>query len=162
MARWMNVYIPEARGRRAWNSPLSTLFVPSSASGGNTPRKTVELCATSSSTAGDRERASCSARDRGNPPQGGGNPNPGGIWPNPIPANPAILKEADGRPCSSHRGPRLVFLGIQDERVLKPHPGVTGTSRPESTCKFGLSGTCLLYTSPSPRDGLLSRMPSSA
>ena len=26
----------------------------------------------------------------------------------------------------------------------------------------GLLGTCLLYTSPSPRDGLLSRMPSSA
>ena len=28
--------------------------------------------------------------------------------------------------------------------------------------KIGLSGVCLLYTSPSPRDGLLSRMPSSA
>ena len=28
--------------------------------------------------------------------------------------------------------------------------------------KFGTSDTCLLYTSPSPRDGLLSRMPSSA
>ena len=27
---------------------------------------------------------------------------------------------------------------------------------------FGLDNTCLLYTSPSPRDGLLSRMPSSA
>ena len=27
---------------------------------------------------------------------------------------------------------------------------------------FGRGGTCLLYTSPSPRDGLLSRMPSSA
>ena len=27
---------------------------------------------------------------------------------------------------------------------------------------FGRSGLCLLYTSPSPRDGLLSRMPSSA
>ena len=27
---------------------------------------------------------------------------------------------------------------------------------------FGLLQTCLLYTSPSPRDGLLSRMPSSA
>ena len=27
---------------------------------------------------------------------------------------------------------------------------------------FGKSFTCLLYTSPSPRDGLLSRMPSSA
>ena len=26
----------------------------------------------------------------------------------------------------------------------------------------GISSTCLLYTSPSPRDGLLSRMPSSA
>ena len=28
--------------------------------------------------------------------------------------------------------------------------------------KLRLSRTCLLYTSPSPRDGLLSRMPSSA
>ena len=27
---------------------------------------------------------------------------------------------------------------------------------------IGLPATCLLYTSPSPRDGLLSRMPSSA
>ena len=27
---------------------------------------------------------------------------------------------------------------------------------------FGADGICLLYTSPSPRDGLLSRMPSSA
>ena len=27
---------------------------------------------------------------------------------------------------------------------------------------MGMSGGCLLYTSPSPRDGLLSRMPSSA
>ena len=27
---------------------------------------------------------------------------------------------------------------------------------------WGKSGPCLLYTSPSPRDGLLSRMPSSA
>ena len=27
---------------------------------------------------------------------------------------------------------------------------------------LGVGGTCLLYTSPSPRDGLLSRMPSSA
>ena len=29
-------------------------------------------------------------------------------------------------------------------------------------CKFGEDTICLLYTSPSPRDGLLSRMPSSA
>ena len=32
----------------------------------------------------------------------------------------------------------------------------------EQTDKINLYGTCLLYTSPSPRDGLLSRMPSSA
>ena len=30
------------------------------------------------------------------------------------------------------------------------------------TERFNVSGACLLYTSPSPRDGLLSRMPSSA
>ena len=30
------------------------------------------------------------------------------------------------------------------------------------TLKAGMAGNCLLYTSPSPRDGLLSRMPSSA
>ena len=30
------------------------------------------------------------------------------------------------------------------------------------TCDFERAITCLLYTSPSPRDGLLSRMPSSA
>ena len=40
--------------------------------------------------------------------------------------------------------------------------GVLGTIA--TTVKTGISsiGPCLLYTSPSPRDGLLSRMPSSA
>ena len=37
-----------------------------------------------------------------------------------------------------------VFHGLRNEYVLQ------------------IVGTCLLYTSPSPRDGLLSRMPSSA
>ena len=32
----------------------------------------------------------------------------------------------------------------------------------ECLVAFGCAGICLLYTSPSPRDGLLSRMPSSA
>ena len=36
-----------------------------------------------------------------------------------------------------------------------------GTAR-KALSKLELSGFCLLYTSPSPRDGLLSRMPSSA
>ena len=33
---------------------------------------------------------------------------------------------------------------------------------PEASVGAGTVNTCLLYTSPSPRDGLLSRMPSSA
>ena len=32
----------------------------------------------------------------------------------------------------------------------------------QTAARFALNSTCLLYTSPSPRDGLLSRMPSSA
>ena len=32
----------------------------------------------------------------------------------------------------------------------------------ESSSQGGIEACCLLYTSPSPRDGLLSRMPSSA
>ena len=38
--------------------------------------------------------------------------------------------------------------------------GVDSASRPAALCN--IVATCLLYTSPSPRDGLLSRMPSSA
>ena len=43
---------------------------------------------------------------------------------------------------------------------------ITFTSAPHSAARIfaitGADNTCLLYTSPSPRDGLLSRMPSSA
>ena len=41
--------------------------------------------------------------------------------------------------------------------ILFPLPKIQGKMREE-----GGKGICLLYTSPSPRDGLLSRMPSSA
>ena len=37
-----------------------------------------------------------------------------------------------------------------------------GETAPQSPLSKGLDDRCLLYTSPSPRDGLLSRMPSSA
>ena len=37
-----------------------------------------------------------------------------------------------------------------------------GRETTETKELYGLNGNCLLYTSPSPRDGLLSRMPSSA
>ena len=39
---------------------------------------------------------------------------------------------------------------------------VTRVSRIKQDTAIGIMYTCLLYTSPSPRDGLLSRMPSSA
>ena len=39
---------------------------------------------------------------------------------------------------------------------------VSNTSSPVSISSFETLGTCLLYTSPSPRDATLSRMPSSA
>ena len=51
-------------------------------------------------------------------------------------------------------------LEFQDSRAytdrLKAERKKTGLS------DAAITGTCLLYTSPSPRDGLLSRMPSSA
>ena len=43
---------------------------------------------------------------------------------------------------------------IMRQRGTKVHPG--------NNVGIGKDHTCLLYTSPSPRDGLLSRMPSSA
>ena len=40
--------------------------------------------------------------------------------------------------------------------------GAKGSTVGEIVFNTGMTGYCLLYTSPSPRDGLLSRMPSSA
>ena len=40
--------------------------------------------------------------------------------------------------------------------------GTPGENRPDQGDAYRLFNLCLLYTSPSPRDGLLSRMPSSA
>ena len=44
----------------------------------------------------------------------------------------------------------------------KPYAAVTGDKRPKFYGLIEFPYPCLLYTSPSPRDGLLSRMPSSA
>ena len=49
-----------------------------------------------------------------------------------------------------HMGPVDFQPGFGRNVDVRPHPHI------------GLSTVCLLYTSPSPRDGLLSRMPSSA
>ena len=54
---------------------------------------------------------------------------------------------------------KAVLVGLKAGQSIPIHPS------PEAVYHF-LQGvgtmTCLLYTSPSPRDGLLSRMPSSA
>ena len=54
---------------------------------------------------------------------------------------------------------------VVSKTVLHPQKETTGHSHAgqEEVYQFAYgTGTCLLYTSPSPRDGLLSRMPSSA
>ena len=48
-------------------------------------------------------------------------------------------------------------IAVTAPYVVPPFPG-----RDVAAGFFDLTNTCLLYTSPSPRDGLLSRMPSSA
>ena len=72
-----------------------------------------------------------------------------------------------GAPHSKYRFPRTLMLGPEGQRPVVEHDDfVSKWAQPEQvsndpeyrTC----FGNCLLYTSPSPRDGLLSRMPSSA
>ena len=65
-----------------------------------------------------------------------------------------------------------IFPGLVDMRVFVGEPGYEYKENFRTLSNAALSGgvtsvvtmpnTCLLYTSPSPRDGLLSRMPSSA
>ena len=47
-------------------------------------------------------------------------------------------------------------------RCVRLHRDRLRAHREPELARVDLAGTCLLYTSPSPRDGLLSRMPSSA
>ena len=60
-------------------------------------------------------------------------------------------------------GDTLFELGRIDELQLSRIYNITGQHFHDLMQRFeGVSEGCLLYTSPSPRDGLLSRMPSSA
>ena len=62
------------------------------------------------------------------------------------------------------KNPKLKIIDFENSRIAAKrftrHPA-TAFSFAEGT-RFSDSKNCLLYTSPSPRDGLLSRMPSSA
>ena len=56
----------------------------------------------------------------------------------------------------------LKRLGLGAAVVAAIAGGVTGVMLATGALSLGSTSGCLLYTSPSPRDGLLSRMPSSA
>ena len=60
----------------------------------------------------------------------------------------------------------LPFSGAMDKRNYLIANKLVGNKDNEAVIEFAYQGplikVCLLYTSPSPRDGLLSRMPSSA
>ena len=54
----------------------------------------------------------------------------------------------------------LLQIALKGNKIDETQMGLNG--RINDTLDFILDEVCLLYTSPSPRDGLLSRMPSSA
>ena len=61
----------------------------------------------------------------------------------------------------------IAFVIVPEFFILQSYPGAEGLALDIGiTHRYIMSGmlfiVCLLYTSPSPRDGLLSRMPSSA
>ena len=53
-------------------------------------------------------------------------------------------------------------LGVGKSHLVRAFLKKLGVTDPIPSPTYTLCETCLLYTSPSPRDGLLSRMPSSA
>ena len=73
----------------------------------------------------------------------------------------------DGRIKYDNSTRSMQFQTANAERVRIDSSGNVGIGTAAPSRKFHVNGTskfedCLLYTSPSPRDGLLSRMPSSA
>ena len=54
------------------------------------------------------------------------------------------------------------FQGHFPDRPIMPGVLIVEAMAQAASCLVVLENDCLLYTSPSPRDGLLSRMPSSA
>ena len=72
-----------------------------------------------------------------------------------------VIATAGDATISFNDGPAITVL--QDEALLINSGAKPGASRIlKATNAATAVYTCLLYTSPSPRDGLLSRMPSSA
>ena len=57
---------------------------------------------------------------------------------------------------------RTLYGRLKIEQVITADPSITKIPIKEPVFIVGMPRTCLLYTSPSPRDATLSRMPSSA
>ena len=56
----------------------------------------------------------------------------------------------------------LIHAAGESDETLEKIAQLFGYEHKPIPVKIDTNGDCLLYTSPSPRDGLLSRMPSSA
>ena len=78
--------------------------------------------------------------------------------PHPVTKDLQILKNES----AIRRSVRNIVQTIPTERFFNPLFGSDVTGSLFDFVDFGTASVCLLYTSPSPRDGLLSRMPSSA
>ena len=78
-----------------------------------------------------------------------------------LPLPSAVAEEMAGEQAEGYK-----VTGLVTDQTDQPLPGVTIIAKEDHkiACYSDVNGafTCLLYTSPSPRDGLLSRMPSSA
>ena len=80
-----------------------------------------------------------------------------------------MLRGGSGRPVSDFEHILLDLPGPDDHGIAtltlnRPEAmnAFTNVMVREMVAAFDITDACLLYTSPSPRDGLLSRMPSSA
>ena len=71
-----------------------------------------------------------------------------------------VVDDPTGTPVNKKVAAEDVFNNIPSWLALK-QSSQTATADGSTTIAINVT-TCLLYTSPSPRDGLLSRMPSSA
>ena len=76
----------------------------------------------------------------------------------------AVVRKPDVVHCNDwHTAPAIGRLPAETRSVLTVHNlAHQGTSDISWADRLGVHGPCLLYTSPSPRDATLSRMPSSA
>ena len=81
----------------------------------------------------------------------------------------SLAQEAIGKGSTALLDDEMGSFGVPNPRILIVGCGGSGNNTLNRITHLGVEGaitvainTCLLYTSPSPRDGLLSRMPSSA